>query len=143
LRPLDRRPSYDFSKAREIIDGFDTWTPGDTLAPWDLRPHRDRAIQHFGRLWIEAVARGLVTKGIENGLREEALRIKTDIDAEGSSNDMLIEAQTVSETSSPVLWFLLRTAYFRREILRFLVSWLGKEEPEKGLRDLWVHQINI
>jgi hypothetical protein len=141
LRPLNRRPSYDLAKARGIIDGFGAWKPGETLAPWDLRPVRDQANQHFGRLWIEAVARGLVTKGVEGDVRAEALRIKSDIDSDGNSTDLLIEAQTVSELPDPDLWFLLRTAYWRREILGFLVPWLSEEEPEDGLRAFWVDQI--
>jgi hypothetical protein len=142
LRPLDRRPSYEFAKTREIINGYADWSPGDTLAPWDLRPARDQAIRHFGRLWIEAVARGLVKDGVEPDQRAEALRIKTDIDSDGSSTDLLIEAQTVSELPDPDLWFLLRTAYWRKEILKYLVPWLSGEVPLLSLQALWVERLS-
>ncbi len=137
LRTLDRPPVYDLAKAREVVHSFEAWQPGDTLAPWDLRPWRAQAGYHLGRLWTEAVARGLLQEGIEPDQREQALRSKREIDADGASTDLLIDAQTVSELSNPQLWFLLRMAHRRWEILNFLVDWLSKDDPGEGLRQIW------
>jgi len=137
LRSLDRTPSYDLVKTRDIIGRYEVLKPGDTLAPWDLRPVRDEAYLHFGRLWTEAVARGLVAKGVEPDHREEAIRAKGEIDADGASNDLLIDAQTVSELSDSSLWFLLRAAIRRWEIVNFLIPWLSEDQPDDQLRLFW------
>jgi hypothetical protein len=137
LRSLQYGPSYNLAKASEVVDRFGSWQPGDTLAPWDLRPFRDEADYHFGRLWTEAVARGLLQQGIEPEQRKETLRIKALIDANGASTDLLINTQTVSELSDPQLWFLARVTHRRWEILNFLINWLAKGDPQDGLRQLW------
>jgi hypothetical protein len=143
LRSLDRTPSYDLVKTRDIITRFEALKPGDTLAPWDLRPVRDEAYFHFGRLWTEAVARGLVEQGIESGHREQAIRAKGEIDVDGASNDLLIDAKTVSELSDSSLWFLLRAAVRRWEIVNFLIPWLSEERPNDQLRLFWSKIISV
>ncbi len=143
LRSLDRTPSYDLVKTRDIITRYEGLKPGDTLAPWDLRPVRDQAYLHFGRLWTEAVARGLVEEGIEPDHREQAVRAKGEIDVDGGSNDLLIDAQTVSELSNSSLWFLLRAAIRRWEIVNFLIPWLAEEQPNDQLRLFWSKVISV
>jgi hypothetical protein len=143
LRSLDRTPSYDLVKTRDIIARYEVLKPGDTLAPWDLRPVRDEAYLHFGRLWTEAVARGLVEEGVEPDHREQAVRAKGEIDVDGGSNDLLIDAQTVSELSDSSLWYLLRAAIRRWEIVNFLIPWLLEEQPGDQLRLFWGKVISV
>ncbi len=143
LRSLDRTPSYDLVKTRDIIARYEALKPGETLAPRDLRPVRDQAYLHFGRLWTEVVARGLVEEGIEPDHREQAVRAKGEIDVDGGSNDLLIDAQTVSELSNSSLWFLLRAAIRRWEIVNFLIPWLSEDQPNDQLRLFWSKAISV
>lgn len=141
LRPLDRGPRYDLAKVRELIDGFDYWKPGNALGPWDLRLARDNSYCHLWRLWTEAAARGLLVN-IQPEQREEALRVKQQIDAPGPATDLLIDASTVSELSDSQLLTLLKLTRYRWQILHFLVEWLLSGEPVNGLRQLWVKEIS-
>jgi hypothetical protein len=136
LRPIEYGVRYDLRTARQVIRQFENWRPGDTLGPWDLRIHRDQTYSQLGRLWAEAAARGILNI-YDLQRRELALDMKRKADTDGSSTDLLIDTQTVSELKDQEVSFMFRLAVFRWEILSFLIEWLSTGEHGGGLRSLW------
>lgn len=142
LRPLSQETRYDWKMVRELFDNNLTPLKAETLASWDMRPERDRADHYFWRYWTEAIARDLVQSEVASKYGDEARRIKAEIDEDGSSSDLLVGAQTVSELKDADLRMMLGCAYRRWQILDLLVPVLSGEKAVSSIRALWTEAIS-
>jgi hypothetical protein len=133
LQGLTDRPKYAFFDTGLL---FELKNPGklNVSPPWDIRVARNAADRFFSRCWSELSARRELKNLTEDDV-SEALQTREAIQAEGYWKDYLIGASTITELSSPDLWFATRRAYNRWQVLSLMVDVTSGERPVSELRE--------
>jgi hypothetical protein len=134
LQGLTDRPRYAFFDTCSL---FELKNPAklNVLPPWDIRVARNAADRFFSRCWSELSARRELKNLTEDDI-SKALQTREAIQAEGYWKDYLIGASTITELSSPDLWFVTMRAYNRWQVLSLMVDVTSGEKPVSELREL-------
>jgi len=134
LQGLTDRPRYAFFDTCSL---FELKNPAklNVLPPWDIRVARNAADRFFSRCWSELSARRELKNLTEDDI-SKALQTREAIQAEGYWKDYLIGASTITELSSPDLWFVTMRAYNRWQVLSLMVEVTAGEKPVSELREL-------
>lgn len=133
LRSLTTIPKYDVADAEAQL----SLTPEalTAKASWDIRPERNATDRFFARCWSELIARREIGDVNESDV-QRAIEARESILEEGYTKDYLVGASTITEISSPLLWFLASRAYHRCKALSLLVEITTGEAAPSRLRGL-------
>ena len=134
LGSLSHKPVYSLAVAHKVL----AVRKPESLAvqpSWDLRPVRDVTEGWLNRCWIEIIARGEYAEADE-AISEEASGLREKIQAEGYTEDLLIDAKTISEVPREVLWAVAHRTVRRVETLHIAVNVVSGEQPAAKVREL-------
>ena len=132
LRGLTIHPKYDLSDVRALF-AIDQPEKLLVLEPHTLRMPRNQAVRFFNRCWYEMLARDAVRDASGEEM-ERAIQEKIEIEEEGYTGDYVVGTRTISELSTPFLWFLTRRAYNRFQLLDLLIAITSGKASAEGLR---------